>query len=197
MKISYKKRGIIASIVLIALGVSGYFFRTKDINPISFWCNSYLVEFAYGISLFMICKKRRTSDVMKINRFWNIILLVISIISVIVMTYIRKFLYLNKLSILEGLINGIICMIILLCALKNSQYLPKINFLLWISGMSYQMYLIHIYPIRFIDVLFKKIGMKSNVFISIIGMIITLVFCYFYQKAVAYIRKYWKGRSLE
>ncbi len=187
-KINHKNRGYIAFAVCAALSAAGLVLRNVRLLPFTYWCNSYLLTFGYGILLYQITRKRKrkTADESYVK---TLMLYVIFALSVVLMTYIRKLLTEKGLNVLEGAVSGAVCFLVLAAAILTDSQIKKSSLLLYAAGISYPLYLMHIYPIRAVDVIAQKLGLSSAL-ASAVGVLASIICCLIYDRVMKKIKEY-------
>lgn len=176
MKINYKWRGYIAITFCVMLSALGYEFGRNLPMPLSFWLNSYLLEFGFGILAFYISRKfnERNKTKKNILLIWGTELL----LSIFVLENIRTFLIFHSMMFWEGAISGAVCLLIILQAIRYSEQIIIPNAIMSIATCSYLIYLIHIYPIRLFDKMIMYIwGGENGGVMTALSVIITIGIC--------------------
>lgn len=187
-KINHKNRGYIAFAMCAALSVAGVFLRNVKLLPFTYWCNSYMLTFGYGILLYQITRKRERKDPDE-SYVKTVMFYVIFALSVVLMTYIRKLLTENGLNVLEGAVSGAVCFLVLAAAVLTDSQIKKSSLLLYVAGISYPLYLMHMYPVRAVDVTAQKLGI-SSIFASAVGVFASIICCVIYDRAIKKIKEY-------
>lgn len=147
IKINYKRRGeycIVISLILVVLG------KIFDVSvPFSFWVDDILLEFSYGIILFLLYEKYSNEVVVKDKKAAHMLLWT----SVLIGTIFMEKMMITDISraIGVGIIGFFIIGIVLICG--KTIELPK--GLIYVGNISYVLYLTHIYPVRLMEAIIK------------------------------------------
>lgn len=186
-KLSHKNRGYITLAVCVVLSTLGVCLKGIKLLPFTYWCNSYLLEFGFGIIAFEIMKKTHKPTAKKSYVSTMLFYLAVAV-SLVLMTYIREYLTSKGFGVLEGAVCGLICLFVLLIAISLDTQIYKLKLLIFIARVSYPLYLIHIYPVRAVDVLANKLGF-NNIAVAIFGVVIATICAFVYDKIIKTMKK--------
>lgn len=147
IKINHSKRGEIMVAVSVILVLINCLFELP--LPFSFWMDGILLEFSYGIILFMLYEKYSGKVMIKSRRIATIVCWITALtgatcMELAVLTGISR-------EISAGFVAWITIAIVLFCG-QNASF-PKA--VLYIAEISYVLYLTHIYPVRLIETIIK------------------------------------------
>lgn len=177
IKIDYKRRGIIASIICFIMVLTNMIFKLP--MPFDFWCDSFILEFCYGIGIYCIW-----NGLYKIymregggGRFLGQTILMYAVIIIGYMC--MEFLARSSIHRVIG--TGIIGAIIVSTGifLEGKVYVPKI--LLLVGELSYVIYLTHIYLVRLTETLIGRFVDVKSIVVAI-DILSSVIVAYLYVK---------------
>ena len=188
MKMSYRYRGCIfggISFVLMAIGLILCVNKVDVFTPLSVWLSGYVFEFTYGVIAYSVSRKLRNNLDFPNRRnrkntlLANTLFYGIFISSMFIMTFMRATLEERGYSVVEGTLCGVICGGVALYSIIFSDLIEIHGFIVYIASVSYELYLMHIYPIRIIEFIEKSImGMDNNyLFFSVFNAGVAIISC--------------------
>lgn len=175
MKIDYKRRGIIASIICVIMVLANTIFKLP--MPFDFWCDPFILEFCYGIGIYCIWNRslQNTYNEEVRSGGQSILLYALILIGYICMEF------LARSSIHRVIGTGVIGAIIVSAGiiLEGKVYVPKV--LLLVGELSYVIYLTHIYPVRLTETLIGRfVDVKAIVVVS--DILLSVIVAYIFVK---------------
>lgn len=173
MHISHKYRGLISSL-LIGLVVALAQMLPVNWAPLTFYGNPIMLEFILGIIIYYVVRG--------IYELHSRKTLPKSILPISILTFIGIFAMLsitkpgiNTLGFRRFFLWGIPGMLLVLCAFLIGMFMSMPRFSVKLGNMSFSLYLIHYYPIMFLD---RKIfDFSSCTAFSLFGVVISTAIC--------------------
>lgn len=170
MKFNYKKRAYTTIFSLFILVLLGYFFKLPLI--IEYWFKPVILEFAYGILLFIIFKKfngfENISDENKNIKIFSAGAYILLFLCIVAMEYFFK----TQSCSRAFSVAPFVCIIVLFFIMFN-KYIYSPNLLIKIGNRSYEIYLLHIFCVRTCEMILSRF-IKNNFLIMIIDVIFSI-----------------------
>lgn len=170
-KISHKKRGIIASFILILIFIIGLIVHHDIIN---YLMDSVILEFVFGIVSFYLFEKIKNKE---LNKKVKLMLLLITIISFLFLIIFNMYHIGNMRVIKYGILSFLIFNSILY-SLSNVK-IPK--FFIVLGNISYSIYLVEFFVAAGFNQLFHFFIINSfllKLFLLILSIFITIIISY-------------------
>ena len=148
-KISIKHRGLICSILLLFLVISGQCLQNPPVF-LRFYGNYVMLEFVYGIISYYfiqwIFEKLDGKEIAKPVSFACIIITVLIFVGLIITKP-----SINILGYRRIIVWGIPALCIFICVMISETGITMPRTLVQLGNMSFSIYLIHYYPVQFLD----------------------------------------------
>jgi len=182
--ISFKYRGIITCIVLVTYSGIGKMISLPLI--LKYWSDPVILEFCFGIVTYYLWKSGLEKNRRQLKKGpLSVVILVLLIVSSAAMDFLMNY---NSRD--RGLIVGGIAFVVVLFLAIFDKQIYKIEILSKIGKDSYQLYLLHPFIVRAID-LVLGIFFRHNLITAIINLIISTVILemsiYLWRKGCAFI----------
>lgn len=187
-KISQKYRGLIASLFILTLILSGTFLSSFSFNPsvhnaLLFWTNPILFDYILGIIMYYIAKKIYNSNLQTKTKSIGWLSLLIAIVIIVSLVLTNHLLEYDRF--VRFLCWGIPSSIIVLLFFIAGLYINFPKSLIHIGDISYSIYILHYYPIQILD---RKIDFSTLRPISLIAssfsVLLIIVLSHFSYKLI-------------
>lgn len=156
--ISRKYRGIITIGLIIAL--IGIVYGKNIPYPVGFWGSPDMLEFVWGILIYYVWKTLRNPKVSektdKKTLAANLLFWVILCSGIILM----EILFINR-SIPRSICAGPVAAVVVTISLLLDKYVKAPGFLKHLGDKSYEIYLLHLFPMRFFTTLIYRFTGKT------------------------------------
>lgn len=166
--VSFKHRGEITCAVLVGFVFFGKFFHLPLI--LDYWADPIILEFCYGIIAYLFWKYYILNRDTKAESFGvSVLAYILIFFSALGMDYLM-----NANSSLRGITVGVIAFIVIVMfAIKDDQ-IHKFNWLCYIGKDSYELYLLHPFMVRGVDLILSK-TFHYSILTSVINLIISVI----------------------
>lgn len=171
--ISHRYRGVISSIVLLIMVGMG-----QLLSPVgavfAFYSQPVMLEFTLGILLYYLIWGIYEKHAGKALPQWlSYVCLVLSFVLLGILAITKQ--HANILGFGRLILWGIPAMIIVFCIFISNFYLKMPKILVWVGNISFSLYLIHYYPVMFLDR--KVFDFSTCTPFSIVGVILSILIC--------------------
>ncbi len=173
MRISHKYRGLLCSCFLCAMVFLTPLFSVNN-DILTFYSNPVLLEFVFGILTYYICMGLYSLyEKGKLTKYYCIPSMFVTVILFVVLISTKQ--TINVLGYHRPLLWGIPAVLIVLSFFLTGLFYHTPAPLSRLGDMSYSLYLIHYYPVMFLD---RKIfHFDSLTTKSLLGVVICIVLC--------------------
>ena len=172
-KLSHKYRGLLCSVFIILLVTLVNVFSPSALF-FKFYGDPVILEFVFGICAYYICEKLYTlNESKKLPAFLSGVCLFtgILIFAILAVTKTRA----NIIGFMRPLVWGIPAFIIVLCFFLAGLHIKSPKAMVGIGNMSFSIYLIHYYPVLFLDR--KVFDFATCRPFSILGVVLCVAIC--------------------
>lgn len=185
IKINVKRRGIISIIFCCFLCIIGLIFNDLPM-PLSYWTNSIILEFCFGIIAYevytkLIVKSSNKNNISSENKYTCIILIGVGCVGGIIMDRILKLK-------LPRYFAGMVAAIILLIFLYEEMNISWNCFIVYVGNISYTIYLLHIYPLRLVERVGKRFT-DNEIIIASMAVFFSIICSIIFHKITVYLHK--------
>ncbi len=172
-QISHKYRGIICSGFLIILVLLNRFLPL-NFAPLQFYGDSVMLEFVLGILCYYVARK--IYDYYQRKKIPSVLAPLCLVMTVVIFTIlIITKPTINILGFRRLLFWGLPAFVLILCMFIAGLKLKMPSFSVFLGNMSFSIYLIHYYPVMFLDRMIFDFSTCTP--FSIMGVIISVVLC--------------------
>ena len=171
--ISHKYRGLLCSMFLMVLVTMVHLFDPANLF-LRFYGDPVALEFIYGICAYYICKKIYVlKENGKLPGFLSYVSLLIGLVTFAVLAITKV--HANILGFMRPMIWGLPATLIVICFFIAGVQITSPKILTTIGNMSFSIYLIHYYPVLFLDR--KVFDFSTCRPTSVLGVAICVAIC--------------------